>query len=99
MALIEMRPEELKYRANEIEQLRQQHIEIMKQFRIIILGLSEDWKGEAQEALVQKFMDFSQTMANMEETLGQYVVLAKNAADNAVGADQELSNLINQLMG
>lgn len=99
MSLLQMRPEELKLRANEIEQLRQQHIEIMKQFRIIIMGLSEDWKGDAQEALVNKFLNFSQTMTNMEETMGQYVTLAKRAADDATGADQSLVNMIHQLMG
>lgn len=99
MSLLQMRPEELIQRANEIEQLRQQHIELMKQFRIIILGLSEDWKGEAQEALVNKFINFGQTMGEMEETLGQYVLLAKDAAEETMSADQNLMRMIRQLMG
>lgn len=99
MATLSARPEELRTRANELEALRQQQLDIMKRLRILVMSLSDSWKGEAQEAFVQKFLSKNQDMNNLSSVLEQYITLAQQAADRAEAVDNELLSAVYRQLG
>lgn len=90
MATLSARPEELRTRANELEALRQQQLDIMKRLRILVMSLSDNWKGEAQEAFVQKFLSRNKDMNDLSGVLRQYITLAQQTADRAEAIDDDL---------
>lgn len=90
MSTIQIRPTELRSRANELENLRQTHLEIMKQLRILVMSLPDVWKGEAEEAFVSSYLSQNQTMTDLANTLEDYIQLAQKAADEIEAKDQSL---------
>lgn len=90
MSTIQIRPAELRSRANELENLRQTHLEIMKQLRILVMSLPDVWKGEAEEAFVSSYLSQNQTMTDLANTLEDYIQLAQKAADEIEAKDQSL---------
>lgn len=90
MSTIQIRPTELRSRANELENLRQTHLEIMKQLRILVMSLPDVWKGEAEEAFVSSYLSQNQTMTDLANTLEDYIQLAQKAADEIETKDQSL---------
>lgn len=90
MSTIKIRPADLRSRANELEKLRQTHLTVMKQMRILVMSLSDSWKGEAQEAFVNNYLAKNQTMTDFSNTLEQYIQLANTAADKAESMDKSL---------
>lgn len=90
MADIFVNPHELERRANELEQLRRQHLDVMRRLRIIMHNLSEVWQGEAQNALVSGFLAKSQTMNEFSAMLEQYENTARKTAREAMAMDQRL---------
>ena len=55
MAIIQITPEVLNSKANEVRSLKSQHDDTMAKLRSLVLSLNETWKGEAQDAFVAKF--------------------------------------------
>lgn len=90
MSTIQIRPAELRSRANELENLRQTHLEIMKQLRILVMSLPDVWKGEAEEAFVSSYLSQNRTMTDLANTLEDYIQLAQKAADEIEAKDQSL---------
>ena len=99
MSTLSIRPEELRSRANELEQLRQQQLDVMKRLRILVMSLSDNWKGEAQEAFVQKFLSKNQEMNDLSTVLEQYISLAREAAQRAENVDNTLLAAVYKLLG
>lgn len=97
MANLSLSPEELRARARELEKLRQQHLALMKKMRILVLGLSDSWKGEAQEAFEKNFLSRSRTMNELSSTMEKYIDLMETAADKTENVDQTLLRSINRL--
>lgn len=97
MSLLSVTPSGLRSRASEMETLRQQHLDVMKRLRILILGLSESWQGEAQAALEKKFLSNSQTMTDLANTLEDYIALAEKAADRSEELDQKLLQAVRSI--
>ena len=60
MTRLSVSPEQLRASARELEQLRQQHLALMKELRILVMSLSDSWKGEAQEAFTRSFLSKNQ---------------------------------------
>lgn len=98
MSTLSIRPEELRFRANELEQLRQQQLDVMKRLRILVMSLSDSWKGEAQEAFVQKFLSKNQEMNDLSTVLEQYISLAHEAAQRAENVDNTLLAAVYKLL-
>lgn len=90
MSTISIQPEQLRGRARELAKLRQQQLDLMKQMRILVMSLSDSWKGEAQEAFQANFLAKSKTMNELSSTLQQYIDLANTAAKKAEEADRTL---------
>ena len=90
MSALYVKPSELREQADELEALRQQHLQLMKEMRILVMHLSDIWQGEAQDAFVASFLSQSKTMSDLDNTLSKYIVVTKMAADEAENADREL---------
>ena len=99
MADISMRPDELRLKAKELDSLRLRHLEIMKQLRLLVMNLSEDWKGEAQEAFKQSFLNQNKKLNDLAKVLKDYENLMIKAADETENMDKELYSRIARIFG
>ncbi len=97
MSRIMMQPEQMRTNARELEALRQRHLQLMRQMRILMMNLSEIWKGEAQEALVRRFMNESQSINDLSATLEDYVELIHAAAGKIEDMERQLISKANKL--
>ena len=98
MTTITVSPEELRARARELRALRQQHLDLMKKMRILVLSLSEDWQGDAQKAFEQNFLAKSRVMNDLASTLEKYAELMESAAKETEKMDQSLLQSIKSLL-
>ncbi len=90
MADIFINPSELDRKADEMEQLRRQHLDVMRRLRVVIRSVSDVWQGEAQNALVASFLAKNQTMNEFSAMLEQYEVAARRAVEEAMAMDRRL---------
>ena len=70
----------------------------MRELRVLVVGLSDSWKGDAQEAFVNRFLSESKNMSQLDSTISGYVSLTRKAADDAEAADRALSAKIRAMM-
>lgn len=99
MTQLTVSPDQLRASARELEKLRQQHLALMKQLRILVMSLSDSWKGEAQEAFTKSFLAKNQTMNDVSTVLAQYAALMKQAADEAETMDNSLLRSVRSRLG
>lgn len=99
MTQLTVSPDQLRASARELEKLRQQHLALMKQLRILVMSLSDSWKGEAQEAFTRNFLAKNQTMNDVSTVLAQYAALMKQAADEAETMDNTLLRSVRSRLG
>ena len=92
-------PEQLRSNARELERLRQQHLALMKELRILVMSLSDSWKGEAQEAFTKSFLSQNKTMNNVSDVLQRYATLMERAADEAEAMDNTLLQAVHNRLG
>lgn len=95
---ISIRPQGLRSQADELEKLRQQHNDLMRELRVLVVGLSDSWKGEAQEAFVNRFLSESKTMSQLDSTISGYISVVRRAADDAEAADRSLATRFRAMM-
>ena len=75
MALIQVTPDLLNSKANDLRTLKGQHDEAMSKMRTLIMGLNEVWKGDAQDAFVAKYESMQSTFNNFSQMLEDYAKL------------------------
>ena len=92
MKKIAIHPQALRSQANDLEKLRQQHNEVMRELRVLVMGLSESWKGEAQEAFLNSFLAKSKSISELDSTISGYISVTRKAADEAEAADRSLAS-------
>ena len=90
MALIQVTPDLLTGKANELRTLKSSHDEAMSKMRTLIYGLNEIWKGDAQNAYVQKYESMQATFTNFSEMIEGYAKLMDTAAAKLQETDQSL---------
>ncbi|MGN0736069.1 MAG: WXG100 family type VII secretion target [Anaerovoracaceae bacterium] len=94
MAIIQVTPELLMSKSNEVRNLKANHDETMAKLRQLVLALNEQWKGEAQDAFVAKFESMQPTFNNFSEMLERYAQLMDTAAKELQATDQTLKGKI-----
>lgn len=99
MTRLSVSPEQLRASARELEQLRQQHLALMKELRILVMSLSDSWKGEAQEAFTRSFLSKNKTMNDVSDVLRRYAALMERAADEAEAMDNALLQAVHNRLG
>lgn len=95
MSLLNIMPNVVRDKAHQMEVLRQADMETLKKIRILILGLEEHWKGEAQEAFVNKYLSQQNSLNEFYNTLEEFIKLLESAANGADDMDNELLNMVN----
>ena len=94
MALIQVTPDLLSSKANELRGLKQEHDDAMLKMRNLIMGLNEIWKGEAQDAYIAKYESMQTTFNNFSQMLEDYAKLMDTASVRLQESDQSLSATI-----
>lgn len=92
MAIIQVTPEVLTSKANEVRSLKAQHDDTMAKLRSLVLALNETWKGEAQDAFVAKFESMQNSFTSFSEMLEGYAKLMDTAARELQNTDQSLKS-------
>ena len=95
MALIQVTPELLTGKANELRGLKGSHDEAMTKMRTLIMGLYEIWKGDAQAAYVAKYESMQPTFNNFSQMIEDYAKLMDTAAQKLQETDQALQSTMN----
>ena len=91
MALIQVTPDLLNGKANELRGYKDQHDDAMAKMRALIMGLNEVWKGDAQDAFLAKYESMQSTFTNFSQMLEDYAKLMDTAAQRMQDTDQSLS--------
>lgn len=94
MALIQVTPELLTSKANELRGLKQEHDDAMAKMRNLIMGINEVWKGEAQDAYIAKYESMQTTFNNFSQMLEEYAKLMDSASLRLQESDQSLRTTI-----
>ncbi len=95
MALIQVTPETLEQKASELRGYREEHLGTMEKIRSLVNGTNEIWRGEAQDAYVEKFRSMQNVFNNFSEMLEGYAKLMDVAAKEFRARDEELKNTMN----
>lgn len=90
MAIIQVTPELLNSKANEVRSLKATHDDTMAKLRTLVLSLNETWKGEAQDAFVAKFESMQSNFTSFSNMLENYAKLMDTAARELQSTDQSL---------
>lgn len=96
MPLIQVTPELLEAKANEVRGLKSEHDEVMTKMKSLVHSLEEQWKGEAQTAFVEKFDGMQSTFNDFSEMLEGYASLMDTSAKTLREADEQLKSVIGQ---
>lgn len=97
MALLEMRPEDMRSRAASLAAIGEEDQEIMRQMRVMVMGLEEMWKGTAQEAFVASFLNAGAQMTELTEMIQNLAALMVQAAAEAENEDAALQSMISAI--
>lgn len=92
MALIQVTPDLLKGKANELRGLKGEHDQSMQKMGTLIRGLNEVWKGDAQDAYVAKYESMQTTFTNFSQLLEDYAKLMDVAAQKLEETDTSLKS-------
>lgn len=99
MALIQVTPDLLNGKANDLRALKGQHDEAMSKMRTLIMGLNEVWKGDAQDAFVAKYESMQSTFTNFSQMIEDYAKLMNTAATKLQETDTALQGTMNSFGG
>ncbi len=97
MALLEMRPEDMRSRAASLAAIGEEDQEIMRQMRVMVMSLEELWKGTAQEAFVASFLNAGAQMTELTEMIQNLAALMVQAAAEAENEDAALQSMISAI--
>ena len=92
MAVIQVTPEVLRAKANEIRSIKDEHDEAMARMRTLILGLNDTFKGQAHDALVAKYEGMQSTFTQFSQLIESYAAILDNNANVMENADQTLAS-------
>ena len=91
MAVIQVTPETLRGKANEVRGHKSTHDDTMAKLKSLIHGLNAEWKGKAQDAFVAKFDSMQSSFTQFSQMLEDYAKLMDTAARELEIKDQELA--------
>ena len=92
MALIQVTPEMLTGKANEVRKLKGEHEQTIQRLTQLVNGLNDTWKGQAQDAFVAKYQSMESTFKNFAELLEGYAKLMETASAQLQDTDQALKS-------
>jgi len=93
MATIQVTPELLMSKANEVRSLISTHVDAMTKLNTLVNGLSEDWRGLMQDAFVADFGRMRSMFISFSDELKGYADFMDTAAMELKRTDERLSQL------
>lgn len=94
MAIIQVTPETLRSEATKVRTYKEEHQSEMSKLRTLILNLNEQWKGEAQDAFVSKYMELQPKFEQFITDLENHALLMEKAATELETTDKALKSTI-----
>lgn len=91
MATIQVTPDLLRGKATELRGYKSNHDQEMTNIKNLVNNLNEIWKGDAQQAFVDKYNSMQSTFTNFSDLLEGYAALMDTAAQKLEETDQGLS--------
>lgn len=95
MALIQVTPEVLRGKANDVRTYKSEHDEVMAKLKNLVYALNEVWKGEAQDAFVAKYESMQSTFNEFSVLIENYAKAMDASANQLEQTDAELKRSIN----
>lgn len=93
MAIIQVTPEMLRAKANEVRSIKSNHDNIVSQITSLVRNLNSQWKGAAQDTFLSRYNEFnSTTFVTFTNMLEGYAKLMDTAANELEAQDTTLSN-------
>ncbi len=90
-------PEELREKARQIRNLKENHISTMRRITNLVYGLAPVWSGSAQTAFVQKYTGMQPTYTSFQKAIEEFAVLMEEHADRMEKADRNMALKIRQI--
>lgn len=87
MAMIQITPDMLRGKATELRGLKQQHDDNINKIKNLVNGLTDQWKGDAQTAFLEKFNSMQPTMQQFTEMLESFARKMDESANILQEAD------------
>lgn len=97
-SLIQVSPELLEGKSNELRGYKSEHDEAMNKMRTLVTNLNEIWKGSAQDAFLAKYESMQGTFTQFSEMLENYAKLMDSTAKTLRDADNAAGSTINGSM-
>lgn len=97
MTVLDIIPSTMRTNANNLESLRQQDMELIRKMRALVMSLNEVWKGSAEEAFVDNFMQHQNSMNEFYSSLEEFINVMNTACNKAEEADQELLSMVGKI--
>ena len=95
MSLIQVTPDMLRARSGDVRRCRSENDANIQKLTTIVNGLSDVWRGGAQDAFVERFRSMEPTFRNFSEMLEGYAKLMDTAARELEQTDQALKGQMN----
>lgn len=87
MARIQVTPEVLNEKSNEVRKYKEEHVSTIQKLTAMVNGLTEIWQGEAQTAFQAKFDGMKGTFTQFEQILEEYALNLSDAAKTYAEAE------------
>lgn len=97
MSIIQITPESIRTQASTVRGYKSTHEQTMAKLKTLVLALSSDWKGEAQDAFVAKFLSMDSTYKKFASVLEEYASLMDKAASEMENTDQTIKGMIQRI--
>ena len=94
MALIQVTPDLLNGKATELRSIKADHDQAMARMRTLVLGLNDQWKGDAQDAFLAKYESMQSTFQAFSEMIEGYATLMNTTANGMQDSDTGLASTI-----
>lgn len=95
--VIQLSADTLRSKASDVRSYRAEHDEVMAKLKTLVYALNEIWKGEAQDAFLQKYESMQSTFTSFSELLEAYAKSMDTTAAEFEAKDQALKSTINNM--
>lgn len=93
MAIIQVTPEMLRQKAQEVRSIKSSHDNIINNITSLVRNLNSQWKGSAQDTFLARYNEFNgSTFVTFSNMLEGYAKLMDTAANDLENQDKTLSS-------
>ena len=97
MSLIDIKPDALRDKADQLETLRESDMETLKQIRILIYGLEESWRGHSADVFFDQFREKEPDLSEFYNSLKEFIDTLNDIANGAGQLDATLYQRVSNI--